>query len=82
MILNKQILNTGDGTISGRVNFQAVSDELLTEADLKSIQSEFGYSPYGYDFFYRPQTTKKEMNDVLNCSYQYTYTWSCASNCD
>ena len=79
-IISKEIVGQfGDNSISGRINFKVVSWAQLTDKHLKAVQTELGYSPYGYDFFWGKEIRYKIAG---NPGMVWQYTWSCAANCD
>ena len=74
-----QCKQTGSGhAIWDRNKFQAKSSRPLTQDEVRYIQTEMGYSPYGYGCFYmEAYAPTKPGPDGM-----YTTEWTCSGSCD
>jgi len=59
-----------------RTNFVAHSSRPLTTEEVHEIQTELGYSPYGYGCFYMPNSRYHELKDNM-----YITSWCCSGSC-
>ncbi len=68
------VRKTGNG-ISGRILFEAISQEPITKDDVALIQTKLGYHPAGYDGPWIANINNESIEG-------YITSWTCSTSCD